>query len=281
MHKDSELYDFLLSNVQRLTDEWFEIAHKNSTDGVYASNNPDVVNTIKRQNNDFHKRFFEVFKQDEQSFLNSLEDWILEIAQDEEHLRTPIHLILGEFNRTQEQYSRLIEEFVSETNEEYTIQEVVKWFRVLDRMFSKITVWFVAEHTKYEQEQIESQKKVISELSSPVITLNEEVALLPLVGDIDSSRSKIIMEKTLQQCASQGVNHLLMDLSGVVTIDEVVASELMDLIDALKLVGVTTTLSGLRPEIAQATVKLGLSFGHVSIKPTLAESIRFRHLSLR
>ncbi|MBM7097715.1 STAS domain-containing protein [Bacillus sp. H-16] len=281
MHRNNNLYQFLMDNADRITDEWYELASKNSSDGVYASSDPDIIQNIKRQNNEFHKRFFSVFIQSESAFLEEIEEWVHEIAQDEEHHNTPLHLILGEFNRTHEQYGKIIEEFVETVENDHSIHEIIRWYRVLDRMFSEITVWFVEEHTNYSKKRIEAQQELISKLSSPVITLNEEVALLPIVGDIDSARSKIIMEKTLERCSTQGVNYLLMDLSGVVTIDQNVAEELMNLIDALQLIGVSTTLSGMRPEMAQATVKLGLSFGHVSIKPTLAEAIRFREFPLK
>ena len=142
-------------------------------------------------------------------------------------------------------------------------------------------VWFVDEHTRYSQERIKSQQDLIMELSTPVISLNRQVALLPLVGNIDSDRSKVILEKTIEECSRKGVNYLLLDLSGVVVIDKIVAEELMQLINALKLIGVSTTLSGLRPEIAQSAVRLGLTFDKVSITSSLAESIRLREFELQ
>ena len=247
----------------------------------YASHDPAVINNLKRQNNEFHKRFFEVFNKEELVFLEGLEKWIIEIAQDEEHLQTPLHLILREFNRTQDQYIQVIEEFVEKVKDSYSVKEIVNWYRTVDKTFKNILAWFVEEHTRYSQERIKSQQDLIMELSTPVISLNRQVALLPLVGNIDSERSKVILEKTMEECSRKGVNYLLLDLSGVVVIDKIVAEELTQLINALKLIGVTTTLSGLRPEIAQSAVRLGLTFDKVSITSSLAESIRLREFQLQ
>ncbi|WP_280768903.1 STAS domain-containing protein [Salipaludibacillus daqingensis] len=280
MNYNKELYNYLISNVQRLSDEWYERLDKSASSGVYASSDPAVIQHLKKQNKEFHLRFFEVFNKDESEFLIGLEAWIIEVALDEEHLQTPLHLILQEFNRTHDQYVQLIDEFVETVQDEYGFKEILSWYRLVDKTFNEISVWFVQEHTKNAEQRIETQHDLIIELSSPVISLNRHVALLPLVGDIDSTRSKVILEKTLEQCSRNGVNYLLLDISGVVKIDENVAEELMQLIDSLKLIGVTTTLSGLRPEIAQSAVKLGLTFDNISIKSSLSDSIKFREFAL-
>lgn len=114
---------------------------------------------------------------------------------------------------------------------------------------------------------------MIQELSSPVIALDNKRALLPLIGDIDTTRAKFILEHTLEQCGEKGIHHLFIDLSGVVMIDTHVAHQIFNLIKSLSLIGVKTTLSGIRPEIAQTTVQFGISFNDVSIKPTLAGAL--------
>jgi rsbT co-antagonist protein RsbR len=114
---------------------------------------------------------------------------------------------------------------------------------------------------------------MIHELSSPVITIKKDIALLPLVGDIDTTRAKIILESTLQQCGDKRIAHLYIDLSGVVTVDTMVAHQIFQLIDALGLLGVKSTLSGIRPEVAQTAIQLGLSFENIRIKSNLAQAL--------
>lgn len=96
---------------------------------------------------------------------------------------------------------------------------------------------------------------------------------MPLVGDIDTARAKIILENTLKQCSQKGVQHLCIDLSGVVIIDTMVAQQIFDLVTSLRLIGVETTISGIRPEIAQTAVQLGLPFNEFRTAASLAHAL--------
>ncbi|MBM7621574.1 rsbT co-antagonist protein RsbR [Bacillus tianshenii] len=271
MHRNEELHSFLLNKAKVLTEEWYESLDKDNSTGVYASTNPEVIQTLKKQNYDFHLQLCKVFIEEETKFFHDFQHWILSIAQDEQHLRTPIHFTLREFFRVREQYLQFISEFVS-THEEEQKNEVI-WMKMIMKAFDKVVLKFVEEHQKVSEQTLKAQQEMIQELSSPVIALDNNRALLPLVGDIDTGRAKFVLEHTLEQCSKLGVNHLYIDLSGVVIIDTMVAGQIFQLIRALNLIGVKTSLSGIRPEIAQTTVNLGLSFDKVSIKPTLAGAL--------
>jgi rsbT co-antagonist protein RsbR len=274
MYRNKELYQFFLEKTWALTEDWYKRLDKTDVSGVYASDNIAVINSVKQQNYEFHKHFCEVFIKDETIFFDELEQWIVEIAQDEEHINTPIEFILREFFRTQEQYHDLMNDFEELHKDKYSSNEIKAWNRTIIKTFSEVMIWFTEEYNQHSQKRLQAQQELIMELSSPVISLNREIALLPLVGDIDTTRAKIMLESTLQQCASLGVNELLLDLSGVVMIDTMVAQQLFQLIKALDLIGVKTTLSGVRPEIAQTSVQLGLSFDKVTIKSTLSSAIK-------
>ncbi|RFU63543.1 STAS domain-containing protein [Peribacillus saganii] len=273
MHRNKELYQFLSDNSWQLTERWYESLEKSKSGGVYASADPIVIEGLKKQNHEFHKRFFRVFLEDECKFFETFEEWVLLVAKDQEHLRTPIHLILKEFFNNQDHYLDLIKEFVSQHPGKYSHDEIHLWMRTIIKLFGQVITWFTEENFKQSQQQLEAQQEMIRELSAPVISLNHNTALLPLVGDIDTARAKFLFENTLQQCAKKRVNHLFIDLSGVVMIDTMVAHQIFQLIEGLSLLGVHSTLSGLRPEIAQTAVQLGLSFDKVSFTSTLEKAI--------
>ncbi|MFP3729131.1 STAS domain-containing protein, partial [Priestia filamentosa] len=128
----------------------------------------------------------------------------------------------------------------------------------------------------YSESRLKAQQEMINELSSPIISLTKHVALLPLVGDIDTARAKFILDSTLTQCTEREIHHLLVDLSGVVMIDTMVAQQLFQLIETLNLIGVTSTFSGIRPEIAQTAVQLGINFNRVSIVSTLEQAVKLK-----
>jgi rsbT co-antagonist protein RsbR len=87
-------------------------------------------------------------------------------------------------------------------------------------------------------------------------------------------RAKFILEQTLQQCYEKGVSKLLIDLSGVVMVDTMVAQQIFQLVESLELIGVHAVLSGIRPEIAQTAVQLGLDFDNIEITAKLSNSIQ-------
>jgi len=273
VYRNKELGEFLIERAWEVTEEWYGSLDKSESFGVYSSTNPEDVKLLKTQNYEFHLRFFQLFIEEEAKFKEGLEGWLTYLANDAHHLATPVHFIAREFFSLRNQYLKLIKEFVSLNKDKYSEEIIELWKQqILDTMDGVVT-WFMEELHKASTVRLKSQQEMINELSSPVISLNNNVGLLPLVGDIDTARAKLILEKTLEQCSEKRVNHLLIDLSGVVMVDTMVAHQIFQLIDALSLIGVKSTLSGIRPEIAQTAVQLGLSFDNVSITPKLSNAI--------
>ncbi|SDM47514.1 rsbT co-antagonist protein RsbR [Fictibacillus solisalsi] len=277
MNKNQELHQFLLKRARNLTEEWYNSLDKTSTSGVYTSHDPTVIETLKAQNYEFHIHLCEVLVKPEEAFFKEFEEWIIKIAKDNEHMRTPIHLIIKEFMRVRQQYFDYISEFAALNRDTLHQEEIDEWNRLVIKVFDSVMLQFIEETHKYSTDRLRAQQELLNELSSPVISLNNDTALLPLVGDVDTTRAKYILENTLNQCVQKRIAHLFIDLSGVVMIDTMVAHELFQLIDALDLVGVKTTLSGIRPEIATTAVQLGLSFDRVSVTSTLAQAIDFKN----
>lgn len=273
MTPEQKLYDYLVNNTWDLTEAWYAALDKNSTSGVYASNDPKVIQTIKEQNHGFHERFCKLFIEDEEVFVKHFEEWVLEIARDPEHLNTPLHHILQEFFNTQQQYIELLFKYEQQA-EDLSHETVQKWIASVTKMFGKLMTWFTEEHHNYSLSKLRAQQEMINELSTPVISLSKGVALLPLVGDIDTNRAKYIFENALSQCTQKRVHSLLIDISGVAIIDTMVAQQIFQLIEALRLLGVKSTLSGIRPEIAQTAVQLGISFQDVNTISTIERAVQ-------
>ena len=202
-----------------------------------------------------------------------LKEWAFEVTQDQEHLKTPIHYIIREFVRVRDLYVSYVKEFVHLNQDTVKSEEAEDLYHALIKAFDLVIHIFIEEMYKNTSLQLQAQKDMITELSAPVIVLFHSVGLLPLIGDIDTVRAKLIMENTLHQCAKKKVTQLYIDLSGVAVIDTMVAHQLFSLIEALRLIGVSSTLSGIRPEIAQTAVQLGLSFEGISLRSTLASAI--------
>ncbi|KAB7672479.1 STAS domain-containing protein [Bacillus sp. B1-b2] len=272
MQKNTEIYQYFIDHADELTEDWYVSLDKSDPKGVYASKDPTVIANVKKQNNEFHYHLARIFITSEEAFFQDFQPWIVRIATDQKHLDTPIHFIIREFIRTREQYILLMGEFVNSKNE--IDQDVIdKWNKAIVKLFDEIILRVSEEVHQHSYNQLTAQQELINELSSPVITLSKTRALLPLVGDIDTARAAAIMDNTLSQCAEKKVSHLFIDLSGVVIIDTMVAHQIFQLIHGLKLIGVKTTLSGIRPEIATTAIQLGLSFEDISIVATLSKAI--------
>lgn len=273
MNKNEQLRTFLLNNAKRLTEEWYDSLDKNSAIGVYASTDSKVIQTLKEQNYEFHLYVCNVFVEDEKDFFKAFEVWINKIAKDSEHARTPVSSVIKEFMRVRKQYCDCIDEFVRNSKDEIEPKLINEWEEHVIRIFDITILKFVTAAENVATIQLRAHQELIHELSSPVITIKKDVALLPLVGDIDTTRAKIIIESTLQQCADKHIAHLYIDLSGVVLVDTMVAHQIFQLIDTLSLLGIKSTLSGIRPEVAQTAIQLGLSFTNIRIKSNLAQAL--------
>ena len=115
------------------------------------------------------------------------------------------------------------------------------------------------------------QQREISELSTPVVKLWEGILALPLIGTLDSERTQVVMENLLQSIVDQTAEIAIIDITGVPTVDTLTAQHLLKTVAAARLMGADCIISGIRPQIAQTMVHLGVELNVVS-KATLADA---------
>ena len=120
---------------------------------------------------------------------------------------------------------------------------------------------------------IADQSAAMLELSTPVIRLWEGIIAVPLVGALDSARTQLIMEKLLETLVATGADHAVLDITGVSTVDTEVAQHLLKTVSAARLLGAECIISGIRPQVAQTIVSLGIEFGDIATKATLADAL--------
>jgi rsbT co-antagonist protein RsbR len=129
-----------------------------------------------------------------------------------------------------------------------------------------------AVHQKAREETIARQQRELLELSTPVVQLWDEILALPLVGTLDSDRTQIVMETLLQKIVESSAAVAILDITGVPTVDTLVAQHLMKTVAATRLMGADCIISGIRPQIAQTIVHLGVDLSEVTTKATLADA---------
>ncbi|MBU8768686.1 STAS domain-containing protein [Cytobacillus oceanisediminis] len=123
--------------------------------------------------------------------------------------------------------------------------------------------WLSITYTRFYTNRINAAETSVLELSIPVIKILDGIGILPLIGDIDTKRAQELMEQALLKGASLSLEYLLIDLSGVPIIDTMVADRIFKVVDSLKLIGIKPILTGIRPEIAQTMVQLGINFSSI------------------
>lgn len=141
----------------------------------------------------------------------------------------------------------------------------------LSEVLDRLGLYTMEVYQKSREEVILRQQEEIAELSTPVVKLWEGVLALPLIGTLDSARTQVVMENLLQSIVDTGSAIAIIDITGVPTVDTLVAQHLLKTISAARLMGADCVISGIRPQIAQTMVHLGVELNVVS-KASLADA---------
>lgn len=139
-------------------------------------------------------------------------------------------------------------------------------------LLDKLALFTTDYHQKGREEIITRQQHELLELSTPVVKLWEGILALPLIGTLDSDRTQIVMESLLQQIVETGASIAIIDITGVPTVDTLVAQHLLKTVAAGRLMGADCIISGIRPQIAATIVHLGVDLSAVITKASLADA---------
>ena len=140
------------------------------------------------------------------------------------------------------------------------------------KLFDELGLLTIAIYQKAREQVILRQQQELLELSTPVVQLWQNVLALPLIGTLDSARTQVVMESLLQKIVDTGALIAIIDITGVPTVDTLVAQHLLKTIAAARLMGADCIISGIRPQIAQTIVHLGVNLEDVITKATLADA---------
>jgi rsbT co-antagonist protein RsbR len=160
---------------------------------------------------------------------------------------------------------------VYKSDAERLVTEVIR----VNTIINNLGLVTIEEYTKSREQVIKEQAVAMLEMSSPIVTLWEKVLAVPLIGTLDSNRTQIIMESLLKRIIETGSNVAIIDVTGVVVIDTQVASYLLKTVSAVRLIGSEAVITGIRPEIAQTIVNLGVDLSSMKTRASLAEGLMY------
>ena len=139
-------------------------------------------------------------------------------------------------------------------------------------MLDRLGLLTIEVYQKAREEVILRQQEELMELSTPVVKLWEGILALPIIGTLDSARTQVVMESLLQRIVDTGSEVAIIDITGVPTVDTLTAQHLLKTVTAARLMGADCIISGIRPQIAQTIVYLGIDLTSVITKATLADA---------
>lgn len=140
-------------------------------------------------------------------------------------------------------------------------------------LLDKMGLLTVSAYQKTREDVIRRQQHELLELSTPVVKLWDGILALPMIGTLDSARTQIVMESLLQRIVDTGAELAIIDITGVPTVDTLVAQHLLKTVTAIRLMGADCIISGVRPQIAQTIVHLGVDLQGVTTKANLADAL--------
>jgi rsbT co-antagonist protein RsbR len=145
---------------------------------------------------------------------------------------------------------------------------------IASELLDKLGLYTIAVYQKTRESVIIRQQQEMLELSTPVVELWTGILALPLIGTLDSARTQIVMQNLLEAVVARGADLAIIDITGVPTVDTLVAQHLLKTVAAARLMGAECIISGIRPQIAQTIIHLGVDLGSVTTKANLADAFK-------
>jgi rsbT co-antagonist protein RsbR len=269
------LFQYIMDNAPRMTEAWLDSrGDVNGGYSIYSRNtSSEIESKLRRQNHEFIESIAHVLICKD-NFAERGTRWAEKVAEERVELGTSVHEVVQQFSVFRRVLWTFIEKFINENHAE--VSQVVVWSKELNSGFDSVIEKFTELYHTKTKESLSKQENLIKSITSPVIPVTENVAIFPLLGNLNITIAEGLAETVLHQCTNYHISKLFIDISGVGTIDTMIANQIFQMISSLKLIGVEAYLSGIRPELAMTAVHLGIDFkeypSYSSLKQALKEN---------
>lgn len=279
MNKNSSmrLVEILEKQEAELLDDWM------NEQVSAATLRPDLLSKseLRRQSSEFLNSFRDAIRSEnlidiEAPEWANIRDILQSLSRDRaERGFTPSETATFIFSLKQPLLKRLQE---SQDNLKGLVDDIWKVTVVID----KLGLYTIEIYQKNREQIILRQREELLELSTPVVRLWDGILAVPLIGTLDSERAQVIMENLLNEIIATDSEIAIIDITGVPTVDTLVAQHLIKTVSAARLMGADCIISGMRPRMAQTIVQMGIELGEIKSKSTLAGAfaLALKHLGL-
>ncbi|CAH0318692.1 STAS domain-containing protein [Priestia megaterium] len=269
---------------EKILEKRYEIAQMVHTNRMNDLKEVKDVNITKEEIIELRANFISYFgqalmeKTDQKIIFNQIVKW----AKESGEFASNVGISLSEALEDTTYYRKFIWEVLKEEIKNHNIptDTIFELITIIDPLLDKAVYVFSLTYVNIHQETLKKAKSAFLELSVPVVPITKGIAILPLIGEVDPERATLLLEETLKKANELKLSHLLFDLSGVMIVDTMVAHQIFKIVDALGLLGVKTILIGIRPEVAQTMIQLGIDFSEITIKANLEQALLGLNLTI-
>lgn len=206
-------------------------------------------------------------------FQHNKEKWAAQVAKSRVEQDAEVHEVVEAIGNSRTVFWEAVTRFMDEHQDIVTNEDARRWNYLVNGSFDQLMTDFTEQFQKLMIARLSSQQELISELSCPVILIADTIGTLPLIGAIDTRRARVILESVPENCVAKRITNLVIDLSGVPIVDTMVARQLYMLSKTLFLLGIRTVFSGIRPDVAQTSIQLGLDFSEYQTYGSLEQAL--------
>ena len=258
---NQQVYQFIKQNQTYILEKWMEIMKGSADERLIKVVSDQMFNETSHE---FIDVVIANLERDDNAFSLKLTDFAEKVVR----LGWPLSFV----NEGLHKFSLIVLTGMSEQGI-MTAENQVGIISSMDQWTSPMNHEIVNTYTQTWERTVSLQKIALQELSAPLIPVLEKITIMPLIGTIDTERAKQIMENLLTGVVKQRSEVVLIDITGVPVVDTMVAHHIIQAAEAVRLVGAKCMLCGIRPEIAQTIVNLGINLNEITTKNSLKKGI--------
>ncbi len=252
----------LINNKQEILEQWLEEVENKELMHYSKTISEDLIG---RTNNELIDTIFIALENE-----TGANDELQQFAEKIVNLGWPIGYITEGMQVFRSVSIKTILEKNSDANKDYFLNVMDEVNQIVD----PIKTYLINQYSTNWDNIVSLQKLALEELSAPLIPVMDDITVMPLVGTIDTDRAKLIMENLLSGIVKHRTDVVLIDITGVPVVDTMVAHHIIQAAEAVRLLGATCILVGIRPEIAQTIVNLGIDLSNFPTKSSLSKGFQ-------
>ncbi len=267
--------DFLRARTSDMISDWLDSIYsmkKPYTSFVYA---PLYKEELRADSKQTASLIIDFFNPDEKKFKNSLAKWLDHMYKRRMENEVPLPEVLMTLDKLRYQFLKWTGTFAIATDS-ISKKQYSEAIHSINYAFDVINEQFADLYFTQIMQNLNAQQNLIAEISTPIISITDSIAILPLVGRVDHDRAEQLMETATTRCSQMNVEYLCIDLSAITTFEMTLVKMLFNLASVLKLLGIELVLSGITPKMAQQMIQLNQNVNipaYHSLKEVLKDKV--------